>query len=356
MTEPPKPPLLLIGGVALPEPAPGLADSVAVIMRTKNRARLLQRALASVLGQTHPVWRLYLVNDGGDPAGLDQAIAPHRAALADRLTLIHLPTSCGMEAASNAGLAQAREAFAVVHDDDDSWHPDFLAATTQFLADPAHRTCVGVTTGCTLITERLHDDRIEEVARLPWPHNRKLTDFAELLVSNRIPSISLLFRRAAIDRIGMFNPDLPVLGDWEFNIRLLTLGEIDFLDRDLANYHQRAAGATGDYGNTVTGDQSLHIRTNLLLRNAILRTAITSEPALLGAVQTLLNALQPAATPMDAIAQRLTAIEVRQNDLTYRLGEIGLLASRLNKMLRPVIWLWRQLMPLRRFIVRARGR
>jgi len=179
---PPAPwPLLFPSTVALPAAPPDLAGSVAVIMRTKDRPRLLERALASVAAQTHGAWHLYLVNDGGDPGVLDHTLGRHLPGLAGRLSVINLPHSLGMEAASNAGLARAREEFVAVHDDDDSWDPEFLAATTGFLTAPTQRHCVGVTTGCTLITERLDDSGVVELARLTWPHNRRLTSIADIL-------------------------------------------------------------------------------------------------------------------------------------------------------------------------------
>jgi glycosyltransferase involved in cell wall biosynthesis len=355
------------------KPEAELAGSVAVIMRTKNRPLLLHRALSSVLCQTHSKWHLYLVNDGGDRAELERLLASYNAAFGDRLTVIHHAASLGMENASNAGLSRAQEEFVVVHDDDDSWHPEFLEATTSFLSDPANEHCVGVTTGCALITERFGDGEVEEIRRTAWSDNRGLINLGALLTENKFPPICLLFRRAAVERIGQFNGALPVLGDWEFNIRLLMVGEIDFLDRELARYHHREHGGEAAYGNTVVDGRARHERQNMLLRNSILRTAIVEQPGTLGVVQALLLAQremrEAAAGSIPEIERRLGAIEatLRQMDLAASIerrveliqatvGDIALVASWVRKMLRPMHWVWVRALPLRRRIARARGR
>src|SRR6056297_895371 len=98
-------------------------------MRTKDRPILLQRALQSVCHQTLGDWSLAIVNDGGDPRPVDQQVADLPAAHRQRITVLHHPESCGMEAASNAGLQALQSRYVLIHDDDDSLHPDFFART-----------------------------------------------------------------------------------------------------------------------------------------------------------------------------------------------------------------------------------
>ncbi len=99
---------------------------VGIVTRTKNRPVLLKRAIESVLFQTYPTWTMVIVNDGGDPAPID-ALVDHYAARADgRIRVIHNPRSLGMEGASAVGLAALESELLTVHDDDDSWSPEFL--------------------------------------------------------------------------------------------------------------------------------------------------------------------------------------------------------------------------------------
>src|SRR5438270_602724 len=80
--------------------------------------------------------------------------------------------------------------------------------------------------------------------------------------------ISVLHRRDVLAGIGPFREDLPVVGDWEFNLRLASSGRpIGFLDGEpLAFWHQRRA-AEGALANSVIGRSADHQRMDLLVRN-----------------------------------------------------------------------------------------
>ncbi len=87
---------------------------ISIITRTKNRPILLKRAELSVFNQTRKDYEWIVVNDGGSP------IAPSAN------FVIQYPRSKGMEAASNIGISTASRKYVVIHDDDDSWNPQFL--------------------------------------------------------------------------------------------------------------------------------------------------------------------------------------------------------------------------------------
>jgi hypothetical protein len=107
---------------------------VAVITRTKNRPVLLRRAAQSVASRRSGL-HLDVVNDGGDPEEVIGSCArcAHRSPPHDAC---QPRESQGMEAASNAGSAACDSDYIVIHDDDDSWLPDFLDRTVAFLDSP----------------------------------------------------------------------------------------------------------------------------------------------------------------------------------------------------------------------------
>ena len=191
-----------------------------------------------------------------------------------------------MENASNAALEHAAEDYVVIHDDDDTWHPDFLSATVEFLNEPENRDLVAVTTRCMLVRERVFENSVTILGREPWVYVDLIIDFPRMLKGNFIPPICLLFRREVIDRIGPFNGNLPVLGDWDFNLRLMTMGDIDHIPRPLANYHHREAGS-GIYGNTVVDQTDVHNRHQIMIRNRLLRETLHANPAMMGLLHVL---------------------------------------------------------------------
>ncbi len=269
---------------------PGPAGSrVAVLMRTRDRPVLLARALGSVLAQVHADWHLLVVNDGGDPAAVDALVSRHDTGFDGRISVLHHPDSLGMEAASNAALAEADRLgpfhHVAVHDDDDTWHPDFLHHTTSYLALPENADKAAVLTHWTVVRERLHGNGVIEDGRDPGPFDAHVLELGAMLARNRYPPISLLLRRAAVAAAGPFNEAMPILGDWDYNLRVLLLGDIGVLPEQLAFYHQRPASeAPTRYANT---DADRHAVGTALYRNSRLRALGAADPAALSLIHVL---------------------------------------------------------------------
>ena len=268
------------------------AEAVSIIMRTKDRALLLPRALQSVLGQNFTDWRLYLVNDGGDVTALENVLTVFRNDFGSKLSVIHNPTSRGMEAASNAGLAVASGQYFAIHDDDDRWDVTFLNRTTAFLNAPENASYIGVATGCDVVQERIEGGRIETVAQFPWNYFRPPITFSAMLERNQMPPITLLLRRALLARTGGYNEALPVLGDWEFVLRALAVGDIGALEERLAFYHHRLTSDAPIYANSVTGGINIHSETRARLGNHIIRSALQQQPEILGVLWPILQTLE----------------------------------------------------------------
>lgn len=229
---------------------------VAVIMRTKDRPILLQRALDSVLSQTYTDWALVVVNDGGDPEPVRQLVEARRAAFQGRVLVINNPVSTGMENASNAGVTNSASEFLVVHDDDDAWDPKFLERCIGHL-DTSSPDVGGVVTHATVVIEDIEGDNVIERQRFLFK-NMEALELTRLSVENQFPPISFLFRRVVMETVGLFDGELPVLGDWDFHLRAAQRFRIDVLREPLAFYHHRSAGTTSEYGNTVVAQKDVH--------------------------------------------------------------------------------------------------
>jgi glycosyltransferase involved in cell wall biosynthesis len=245
---------------------------VAIITRTKNRPILLRRAAQSVGRQSFRDFTWTIVNDGGDA---EDVIAILRDAPVDprRLTLVSHDESLGMEAASNAGIEACDSDYIVIHDDDDSWTPDFLDRTVAFLDSPAGARYGGVTTHSTYVSEEIRGDSVVEHETRPYNDWVRNVQLSEMACGNFFPPIAFLFRRSVLDRIGGFNEALPVLGDWFFNLEFLLEDDIAVLPEALARYHHRDRGDTSRtaYANSVIGGVSKHEEFAAIARNAFLR-------------------------------------------------------------------------------------
>ena len=248
---------------------------VAVITRTKSRPVLLKRAIESVLGQAFQDWLMVIVNDGGDPEEVEDLLATYTEDFDGRLEVIHNPTSIGMEAASNKGIKSVDSEFVVIHDDDDSWHRLFLERRMDFFAEnpypkdgyPPH----GVITYSIRCLEKIEGNKVTVEHKEPYNNWLKSVSLYRMAAGNVFSPISFVFRRVVFDEIGYYREDLPVLGDWDFNLRFASRYEIGLIPEDLAYYHHRLTITDGEYGNSVVKDDSLHRFYETLLCNEYLR-------------------------------------------------------------------------------------
>ena len=262
------------------------APLISIITRTKNRPLLLERAARSVAGQTYARVEWIVVNDGGD-ADVVRDVIEGSAVDRRNIRLVSNSESLGMEAASNAGIAQARGDYLLIHDDDDTLHPDFLTKTVGFLESAAGRRYGGVVTGTEYVREEIQAYIVIEHAPVPYMDRVANGQVAELLAQNLFAPIAFLYRRAIFDEIGGYNEELPVLGDWFFNLEFLLRADIAVLAEPLAGYHHRDRGDSSKaahYANSVIGGQSKHLEFAAVMRNAFMRRYGRTDPVAAAAI------------------------------------------------------------------------
>ena len=255
--------------------AKGATGSVAVVTRTKNRPILLRRAAESVASQTYRDFEWVIVNDGGD---LSVVLDVVRRSLVPRsaITIVSNAVSVGMEAASNLGAGSVDSTYLTIHDDDDSWDKNFLAETVAFLSEKGD-DYVGVVTGTTYVSEEIVADRVEVRSSRPYNPWLRSINLAEMAAGNLFAPIAFVFKREIYEKAGRYPEDLPVLGDWDFNLRALMLGDIGVLNKPLANYHHRDVGSSGAYGNSVIAGREKHLEFDAKVRNALYRRMASGD-------------------------------------------------------------------------------
>lgn len=255
-----------------------MSTKVVVVVRTKDRPLLLRRALASVAAQTWTDLVAVVVNDGGAPGPVDEAAA--ESGLGERVTVVHHEQSKGRSEAINAGLdAVAGELFAI-HDDDDTWDPDFLGQTVAWL--DAHPEAVAVATRTAVVREEIRGDEVVELDREVLAEDVDEITLVATAWQNYVPPIAMLIRTSVLERVGRFDPALPVLEDWDFNLRLLAAGPMGFLPaRPLAFWRHRP-GASGSEGNSVIAESGDHAAYDGRIREQYLRADLAGRGTGLG--------------------------------------------------------------------------
>lgn len=251
---------------------------VTVVTRTKNREILLKRAAHSVATQTFGDYCWVVVNDGGDEA-LVQGVLAECGVDESRIRLVSNPNSLGMEAASNAGIRATASEYIVIHDDDDSWDPEFLSRTVAFLEGDEGRLYSGVVTYSTYVSELIRGDEVVRLSDRPYQGALTGVDLDAVVERNPFPPISFLFRRDIHDKVGGFDETMPVLGDWLFNMEFLLRANIGVIPEFLAFYHHRDRSdlTAPEYRNTVVDQVSLHQKYTTIARNRFLRGNINQS-------------------------------------------------------------------------------
>lgn len=248
---------------------------VAVITRTKDRPVLLKRAFACISSQTYRDFIWVVVNDGGRREHVEEIGKKAKMEGVD-IIVLHSESSCGMESASNNGIKSCKSDYIVIHDDDDSWAPDFLKKTIAFLEQDENLLYGGVITHSIRVNEVIKEDRCIFINEEEFNTHIKSLYLMEMARGNKFPPISFVFKRSVYDVIGGYDESLPVLGDWEFNLRFLLESDIGVIQEPLAYYHHRVTNNTKDdvYGNTIISGVDKHIKYDTLIRNKMLRNAL----------------------------------------------------------------------------------
>ena len=245
---------------------------VAVITRTKDRPLLLRRAIQSVLKQTFSDWVHVIINDGGNPTLFETVIYEFRDHYKSNLRVIESVASTGMQNAANFAIKNSDSDYIAIHDDDDSWHVDFLKETVAFLESKNGANYHGVITQTVQVNEKLTANGPVELSRIPYGKPVTGVTLFNMMGGNLFPPISFIYRRDVHKSIGFFDQRCDVLGDWDFNVRLLRKFDIGVIPKQLAYYHWRDSKDASIYGNSVTAELERHHAIAAQIRNSILRS------------------------------------------------------------------------------------
>jgi|GEM_PF-2134079 len=183
---------------------------VSVILRTKDRPKLLGKALTSLANQTCRDFEVVLVNDGGeDVSDFVSYFKPYF-----QITYIRHGSSKGRTAAINAGSQRVQGAWIAYLDDDDILYPWHFEA----LLKAAEQSSAGVIYGDynKALFYKTEDNSPELlVGAPPWDYSRR-----DLLVENYLPIHTYIYLRKFVDELGPWNENLDRLEDYDFLLRL----------------------------------------------------------------------------------------------------------------------------------------
>ena len=180
-----------------------------IVIPVFNRAKFLQRTLASVAANDAP-FQLLLVDNGSSDGSLDicKKFAAENAQAAFEVKVLE-ETKAGAAAARNCGLEACQSEFIYFFDSDDEMSADFAskiidelkrASEVDLLAVPVHMEVNGKTVV-----------RSYEATSRAQAH----------ILNNMLGTHSMIFRTEWLREIGGWDATLKVWNDWELGVRTL---------------------------------------------------------------------------------------------------------------------------------------
>lgn len=185
---------------------------LSLIIPTRDRPLLLERALRSVIAQDMPPDEVIVVDDGrtNQPPLGDLALRSIRQACLARVHVIPNRRGAGVSGARNSGADHARGELLAFLDDDDELAPTYLRSVV------AQCGAAGAAVACTDLLLCREDGSTELGKRAPdrLVADAFLTRNAGLIGSN------LVIERGLYCAVGGFDESLQALEDRDFAIRL----------------------------------------------------------------------------------------------------------------------------------------
>lgn len=248
---------------------------VSVIIPTYNRAKVLKRALESVLEQSYRDLEVIIVDDGStdNTAELISSIQD------DRIRYYYTQINSGAAAARNYGLQKAEGEYIAFQDSDDIWYRDKLQKQMSVM------TSAGEAVGA-VYHKIMYDLGNDQCAVLPNEEisvSRKSGDiYAQMLYDNLIPCPSILMKRECVEQIGMFDSAMKALEDYDFALKLARNYRIGFIDeilleaalstdgvsQNVSNYLVSSCIILGRYREDYLRTDNFNRRVEIILRDA----------------------------------------------------------------------------------------
>ncbi|MGF1478665.1 MAG: glycosyltransferase family 2 protein [Cyanophyceae cyanobacterium] len=203
---------------------------ISVIIPAYNAEETILKTVASVEQQTFADFELIIIDDESSDRTLELL-----ETIKDNRVQIYSDKNGGTSVARNRGIARATGEYVTFLDADDLWTADKLER--QLAAFKQHPEA-GVTYSWTYFwfaeKERIYPSQTDE-------HEGNV--YAELLISNFLHSGSNpLIRREAIESVGLFDPTIQLVEDWDYWLRLAAHWPF-VLVRKLQIYYRQHSGS-----------------------------------------------------------------------------------------------------------------
>ena len=202
----------------------------AVITTHKREAKIVERALKSVLAQTHTELEVFVVDDSPADYPARNSVREMVESYADRnVTYIAHEKCSGACVARNTGLEACHGEFVAFLDDDDEWLPEKIEKQLGGFVDDE----IALVYCKDVIRNEMTGETKERNVEI---HTGFVFD--SLIKGNYIGSTSFpLLRTAALKEVGGFDPLQQSAQDFDVWLRIAEKYKVNYVDESLIVYY-----------------------------------------------------------------------------------------------------------------------
>lgn len=210
---------------------------VSVIIASYNHAPYIEASIASVLAQTYQNIELLVIDDGST----DGSVKLIEAMQAQHGFDFRVQANIGLSRTLNEAIARCNGELVAPFGSDDVMLPERIATQVRYLKDKPE---IGICAGGI----RIIDASGQETGNERCPPWRRLK-FEDVFLGTKpgAPAPTLLFRREALERVGLFDPDVR-LEDLMIELKITRAGYvIDVLNEVLSLYRVHGSNTYKNY-------------------------------------------------------------------------------------------------------------
>lgn len=207
---------------------------VSVIVPCYDTAKYVTATLESVFAQTYRDYEVVVVNDGSpDTPELERALAPWT----NRIVYVKTENQ-GLAGARNNGIRASKGELIALLDSDDMWEPNYLEVQVHKLdEDPS----------ADIVYPRARIFGDGEGSGVLLTASRGDVTFISLVQETCSVIVSALARRAAFERVGLFDSSLRSCEDFDMWLRCVKSGSrIIYHNEVLLRYRRRPGSLSAD--------------------------------------------------------------------------------------------------------------
>jgi glycosyltransferase involved in cell wall biosynthesis len=234
---------------------------VSIVIPTYNHASMLQRALATVVEQTHQNWNAIVVNNFSTDNTLEVVAAFNDP----RIQCVNFRNHGVIGASRNEGIALATGKYVAFLDSDDTWFPTKLEQCVEILESGSDLVCHA----------EYWIDESGKSRLVAYGPSEAATHHNLIYKGNRISTSATVVRTALLKEVHGFDvaPELISTEDYDLWIRLAAKSDkFAFISEPLGEYHRHDNNVSANIEKHLAAEVALlekHFSANTRFENMI---------------------------------------------------------------------------------------